>query len=80
MSISDNRNVGSMSLKFNLAVQWQSQGIIYVIRPLNGSPVESLRFVNSNFLLRNWEYYWNAGKVKMGAHQEKEETVDLNSI
>ena len=28
------------SLKFNLDVRWQSQGVIYVVRPLNGSPVE----------------------------------------
>ena len=27
-----------MSLKFNLDVRWQSQGVIYAIRPLNGSP------------------------------------------
>ena len=27
------------SLKFNLALRWQTQGIIYVVHPLNGSPV-----------------------------------------
>ena len=32
--------VCGMSLKFNLDVRWQSQGVIYVVRPLNGSPVE----------------------------------------
>ena len=26
------------SLKFNLDVRWQSQGVIYAVRPLNGSP------------------------------------------
>ena len=30
--------VRGTSLKFNLAFPWQSQGIIYVVRPLNGSP------------------------------------------
>ena len=31
--------VCGMSLKFNLALRWQTQGILYVIHPLNGSPV-----------------------------------------
>ena len=30
--------VRGTSLKFNLDVRWQSQGVIYVVRPLNGSP------------------------------------------
>ena len=30
--------VRGMSLKFNLDVRWQSQGVIYAVRPLNGSP------------------------------------------
>ena len=29
--------VRSTSLKFNLDVRWQSQGVIHVLRPLNGS-------------------------------------------
>ena len=31
--------VRGTSLKFNLDVRWQSQGVINVVRPLNGSPV-----------------------------------------
>ena len=31
--------VRGTSLKFNLDVRWQSQGVIYAVRPLNGSPV-----------------------------------------
>ena len=30
--------VRGTSLKFNLDVRWQSQGVIYAVRPLNGSP------------------------------------------
>ena len=30
--------VRGTSLKFNLAVRWQIQGVIYVVDPLKGSP------------------------------------------
>ena len=36
--------VRGTSLKFNLEVRWQSQGVIYAVRPLNGSPVNIIEF------------------------------------
>ena len=39
--------VRGTSLKFNLDVRWQSLGVIYVVRPLNGSPVNKKLICNN---------------------------------